>query len=612
MCGIIGAVSSRDVVPLLLDGLQRLEYRGYDSAGIATINQDGEFSRTRCAGRVKALIDMIGNGHAISGTTAVGHTRWATHGAPSTINAHPIIANQRIAVVCNGVIENYEQLRETHRKDGIDFESETDTEVIAHEMVHYINRGEKFIDAMQRTVERLSGSYSIAAISVSDPSTIAVARQGSPLIIGMGNDELFVASDMIALADIAHSAIVLENGDVAQISFSNSVQVYDVHGHQVERERLPLELRADPISLIGYSHYMQKEIFEQGTAVAETLENRIASNRLLEKQTFGYAAEDVFDQVQAVQIIACGTSYYAGLVAENWLESFGMPCRAEIASEFRYRDHAVPENALVIAISQSGETADTLAALDEARRIGYSHSLAITNSPFSSLVRASDLVLQTHAGPEIAVASTKAFTTQLVSLLLVGIALARRQGLSESDEAHIIEELRALPSRIDRTLELDGRIAQLASEFADKDHALFLGRGAHFPIAMEGALKLKEISYIHAEAYPAGELKHGPLALVDSRVPTVAVAPNNSLLNKLKANIQEVRARKGRLFVFSDSGAPITGDDLIEIVRIASSGEYTSPILHAVALQLLAYHAAVIKGTDIDRPRNLAKSVTVE
>ena len=612
MCGIIGAVSTRDVVPLLLDGMRRLEYRGYDSAGIAAIGSNGQFSRTRCAGRVETLAEMINNGHTISGTTAVGHTRWATHGAPSTDNAHPLIADRQIAVVCNGVIENYENLRQAHLDCGIAFESETDTEVVAHELVRFVKNGDSFIDAMRNTAALLSGSYSIAAMSVSDPTTIVAARQGSPLIIGFGDGEMFIASDMVALTTVAHSAIVLENGDLAEISDEATLRIIDKDGIEVRRELQPLELRADPVSLSGYSHYMQKEIFEQGVAIAETLENRISTEHLLEKQTFGFAAEKVFDQAEAVRIVACGTSYYAGLVARNWFESFGIPCEAEIASEFRYRCHAVPRNCLVIAISQSGETADTLAAVDEARRLGFKHSLAITNSPFSSIVRETDLVLQTHAGPEIAVASTKAFTTQLVSLLLVGIALARRRKMDSADESKIIAELRALPSRIEQALNMDERIALIAEEFADKEHALFLGRGSHFPIALEGALKLKEISYIHAEAYPAGELKHGPLALVDSRVPTVAVAPNNSLLTKLKANIQEVRARKGRLFVFSDAGAPIVGDDLIEIINVAPSGEYTSPIMHAIALQLLAYHAAVIKGTDIDRPRNLAKSVTVE
>ncbi len=612
MCGIIGAVSSRDVIPLLLDGMRRLEYRGYDSAGIAAINDAGGFSRTRCAGRVETLAGIIENGQPISGTTAVGHTRWATHGAPSTDNAHPLIANQRIAVVCNGVIENYEQLRDVHVSSGIAFESETDTEVIAHELVRFIKRGEQFIDAMRSTASHLSGSFSIAAMSVGDPSKIVAARQGSPLIVGIGDDEIFVASDMLALANIAHSAVILENGDIAEISEGATLRVIDKDGNETERERKPIERRADPVSLLGYSHYMQKEIFEQGEAVSETLENRISTDRLLEKQTFGYASEQIFDGTDAVRIVACGSSYYTGLVARHWFESFGIPCEAEIASEFRYRSHAVPDNALVVAISQSGETADTLAAVEHAQRIGFKHTLAITNSPFSSIVRSTDLVIQTHAGPEIAVASTKAFTTQLVSLLLVGIALARRRGMSNDTEAQIIGELRSLPAEIERALELDGRVAEIAAEFADKEHALFLGRGSHFPIALEGALKLKEISYIHAEAYPAGELKHGPLALVDSKVPTVAVAPNNTLLNKLKANIQEVRARKGRLFIFSDTGAPIAGDDLIEIINVTPSGEYISPIIHAVALQLLAYHVAVIKGTDIDRPRNLAKSVTVE
>ena len=612
MCGIIGAVSNRDAVPVLLDGLRKLEYRGYDSAGIAAINAEGKFERTRCSGRVETLAEMIGNGSPLSGTTAVGHTRWATHGAPSTNNAHPLIANEHVAVVCNGVIENYEQLRDVQQESGIVFESETDTEVVAHELNQMISSGNSFMAAMRKTAEKLHGAYSIAAMCVSDPSTIVVAREGSPLIIGFGNKEIFIASDMIALAEIADSVIVLENGDIAEISSVEHVKIIDRSGYQVERNCEPLKLRTDSISLEGYSHHMQKEIFEQGVAVAETIEYRISADRLLEKQTFSYAAEEIFDRTQCVRILGCGTSYYAGLVARMWFESFGIPCDAEIASEFRYRDHAVPTDALVVAISQSGETADTLAALEEAKRIGFRYSLALTNSPFSSLVRETDLVLQTHAGPEIGVASTKAFTTQLVCLILLGLALARRRGLTPEKESEIVSELRMLPTRIEEALKLNDKIEKIAWEFADKEHALFLGRGVHYPIALEGALKLKEISYIHAEAYPAGELKHGPLALIDAKVPTIAVAPNNHLLSKLKANIQEVRTRKGRLIVLADTGAPIDGDDYIEIVNMSPSGEYSSPIIYTIALQLLAYHVAIIKGTDIDRPRNLAKSVTVE
>lgn len=611
MCGIIGAVSHRDIVPVMLDGLRNLEYRGYDSAGIATISADGKLERTRSVGPVEELAKALADGSALSGTTALGHTRWATHGAPSVSNAHPLIANDRIAVVCNGIIENYERLRERQLGEGRAFESETDTEVIAHELDRHAGEGVEFVEALRKTVSELQGSYSIAAMSTADPAEIVVARHGSPLLVGIGDRELFIASDMLALAEIATEAIALENGDIAQITGA-SYRVFDQSGKEVDRERLPLEPRPDSRSKGGYPFHMLKEIHEQADAIAQTLDQRISDSSLLERQTFGWAAKAIFDQVESVQITACGSSHYAGMVAKHWFESMGIRCDAEISSEFRYRKHVVPDNALLIAISQSGETADTLEALREAKRIGFEHTMAICNSPFSSLVRETDLVLPTKAGSEICVASTKAFVTQLASLILVMIALARRRGLSAEKEAEIIGELLKLPATIEQTLELNDRIMQIAAEIAEKDHAVFLGRGAHYPIAQEGALKLKEVSYIHAEASPAGELKHGPLALIDERVTTVVVAPNNHLLDKLKSSIKEVHTRNGRLIVFSDSGTPITGDDLVEVVDIVPSGEFTSPIVHVVPLQLLAYHVGVLRGCDVDKPRSLAKSVTVE
>ncbi|CAI8038384.1 Glutamine--fructose-6-phosphate aminotransferase [isomerizing] [Geodia barretti] len=596
MCGIIGAVSNRDIVPTLVDSMRIMEYRGYDSAGIAVINSNGEFDRERCVGKVEKLVHSIQNGSSISGTTGIGHTRWATHGPANEANAHPLISSGRVAVVCNGIIENYEELRHQHLQEGSIYDSATDTEVILHELMKFLDDGLGFLDAVKETVKRLIGSYAFAALCISEPGKIIVAKRGCPLLIGFGDNETFIASDAIALAKIAKSIIVLENGDIAEISGVSETNIIDQFGEEVKRKDESILIQPKLVDLAHYSHYMQKEIFEQGSAVANTLEERITNNCMLEIETF---------EVEAVRILACGTSYYAGMVARIWLESMGIPCEAEIASEFRYRNPVVPDNALVVAISQSGETADTLAALNQASKLGYKYSLAICNSPFSQMTRVTDLVLHTRAGPEISVASTKAFTTQLVSLLLLMIALAKRR-------AEIVSELRALPSRIEALLQMDKDIAELSDYFADKEHTLFLGRGTHYPIALEGALKLKEISYIHADAYPAGELKHGPLALIDAKTPTIAVAPNNHLLAKLKANIQEVRARGGKLFVFSDSGTPIKSDELIEVIEVVKSGPFTSPIIHTIALQLLAYHVAVTKGNDVDNPRNLAKSVTVE
>ena len=613
MCGIIGAILSKNVVPVLLESMQFMEYRGYDSSGIAVISSNGDLQHKRRVGKVAELANALNNGSKLSGNAGIGHTRWATHGEVAEFNAHPITSNENVAVVCNGIIENYEDLKLEHLEQGYVYDSETDTEVIAHEVSSNLSKGLSTLEAINATINRLTGSFSFAVLVKTDPNRIIAAKRGSPLLVGLNKNDVFIASDAIALSKIAESIIVLENGDVVEISNNNKqTNIIDKDGKKVDREHQQITIKAESIDLAHYSHYMQKEIFEQGSAVTNTLHNRIAGDRLLEQEAFGTTASEMFDHVRAVRIVACGTSYYSGLIARFWLESLNIPCETEIASEFRYRQPVVPDNCLVIAISQSGETADTLAALEHAQTLDFEHSLAICNSPSSSLTRMTDLVLNTNAGPEISVASTKAFTTQLASLLLTTIALGRRNGLTEDQETEIVHELRLLPSRIEAVLQMESEIKKLAENFADKEHVLLLGRGTHYPIALEGALKLKEISYIHADAYPAGELKHGPLALIDAKMPTIAVAPNNHLLSKLKANIQEVRARKGKLFVLSDSGTPIVGDDLIEVLELVRAGPYTSPIIHAVALQLLAYHVALIKGTDVDNPRNLAKSVTVE
>ena len=612
MCGIIGAISNSNVVPTLVNSMRLMEYRGYDSSGIAIINPEGDLDRRRCVGKVEKLAESISNGSQLSGSIGIGHTRWATHGAAEERNAHPIACRDEIAVVCNGIIENYEILKDQHLFDGVVYDSETDTEVIVHEILGGINSGLDLHAAVSGTVAKLEGSFAFAALSVTDPEKIVVAKRGSPLLIGLGNDEVFIASDAIALAKIAKTIIVLENGETAVVSRDSGPVIFDKDGKEVHRLDQLIPIRAELIDLAHHSHYMHKEIFEQGSVVANTLSERIADDRINEIATFGETAPAIFDKVRAVRILACGTSYYAGMIGKIWLESLNIPCEAEIASEFRYRKPFVPDECLVVLLSQSGETADTLAAQEHAANLGYKHSLSICNSPASSLTRVTDLVLHTKAGPEISVASTKAFTAQLVSLMLLTIALARRRGFTAEQEAEIVHELRALPARIEAVLQMDSQIARLAENFANKDHVLLLGRGTHFPIALEGALKLKELSYIHADAYPAGELKHGPLALIDEKMPTIAVAPNNHLLSKLKSNIQEVRARGGKLYVFTDSGTEMKSDELIEVFEVVRAGPYTSPIIHAIALQLLAYYVAIIKGTDVDNPRNLAKSVTVE
>jgi glutamine---fructose-6-phosphate transaminase (isomerizing) len=610
MCGIVGAVAQRDVLGSLVEGLKRLEYRGYDSAGAVVLDAGGKLSRARAVGKVAELEQQL-IGKSLLGHTGIAHTRWATHGAPSEANAHPHICRGTVAVVHNGIIENHEELRACQIEAGYEFTSQTDTEVVVHQIHRHLQSGDNLFDALRATVAELVGAYALGVISVTDPSRLVAARRGSPLVIGLGEGENFIASDVAALLPVTRRFIILEDGDIADIT-KDSVRVINEAGQQVDRKIHISNLTADAVERGEYRHYMLKEIFEQSRAVSDTLEGRIFEGRVLE-ESFGPGAGKIFDEIQGVHIIACGTSYHAGMIARYWLESLaGIPCSVEVASEFRYRKPVVRRNSLIVSLSQSGETADTLAALHEAKKLGFGHSLAICNVPESSLVRESELVLMTRAGPEIGVASTKAFTTQLVALLILVVVLGRRHGMSKELEGEIVRELERVPAQITQTLELNKQIQILAERFADKNHALFLGRGAHYPVAMEGALKLKEISYIHAEAYPAGELKHGPLALVDADMPVVAVAPNNDLLEKLKSNLQEVRARGGQLIVFADASSGVKSTEGVEVINVAHSEDYVSPIIYTVPLQLLAYHVAVLKGTDVDKPRNLAKSVTVE
>jgi glucosamine--fructose-6-phosphate aminotransferase (isomerizing) len=610
MCGIVGAVADRDVVPILVEGLRRLEYRGYDSAGVAVLDSDSRLQRIRSLGKVSALVEAMSD--KLHGRLGIAHTRWATHGEPSEANAHPHICRHTVSVVHNGIIENHEQLREVQRKKGYEFTSQTDTEVVVHQIYEYhVEQGEDLLQAVQSAARDFVGAYALGVISAQEPGRLIAARSGSPLVIGVGIGEYFIASDVAALLPVTQRFIFLEEGDIADIRRSGLV-IYDAKGKPVERKIVESELSADAVDRGEYRHYMLKEIFEQPRAIADTLEGRISQGRVLE-QAFGAKAEKIFDQVQGVHIIACGTSYHAGLIGRYWLESIvGIPCSVEVASEFRYRKPVVRKNSLIVTLSQSGETADTLAGLLEAKRLGFGHSLTICNVAESSLVRESDLVLMTRAGPEIGVASTKAFTTQLVALMLLVMVLGRRNGLSAEEEARFVDGLEKLPGEIDRVLKLDKPIQMLAEQFADKHNALFLGRGAQYPVAMEGALKLKEISYIHAEAYPAGELKHGPLALVDASMPVIAVAPNNELLEKLKSNLQEVRARGGELIVFADMHSDVQAEEGVQVLEVAPVDDAISPIVYTIPLQLLSYHVAVLKGTDVDQPRNLAKSVTVE
>ncbi|MDT8383614.1 MAG: glutamine--fructose-6-phosphate transaminase (isomerizing) [Gammaproteobacteria bacterium] len=610
MCGIVGAVADRDVVPILVEGLRRLEYRGYDSAGIAVLDAGGCLARVRSMGKVAALVESMAD--TLKGTVGIAHTRWATHGVPSQNNAHPHICRDTVSVVHNGIIENHEKLRAAQIAAGHRFTSETDTEVVVH-LLHdnHVDQAKDLLVAVQDTVADLEGAYALGVISTREPGRMIAARRGSPLVVGVGIGEYFIASDAAALLPVTQRFIFLQEGDIADIRRSGLV-IYDAQGAVVERPIKESELSADAVERGEYRHYMLKEIYEQPRAIADTLEGRISNGRVLD-QAFGTRAAEIFDTVQGVHIIACGTSYHAGLIGRHWLESIaGVPCSVEVASEFRYRKPVVRKNSLIITLSQSGETADTLAGLLEARRLGFGHSLSICNVPESSLVRESDLVLLTRAGPEIGVASTKAFTTQLVALMLLVIVLGRRHGMTAENEARLVAELEKLPAEIDRVLKLDEPIRQIAEQFADKHNALFLGRGAQYPVAMEGALKLKEISYIHAEAYPAGELKHGPLALVDESMPIIAVAPNNELLEKLKSNLQEVRARGGKLLVFADMHSQLKEEEGLQVLNVAPVDDAISPVVYTIPLQLLAYYVAVLKGTDVDQPRNLAKSVTVE
>jgi glucosamine--fructose-6-phosphate aminotransferase (isomerizing) len=609
MCGIVGGIAQRNVVPILIEGLKRLEYRGYDSAGLAVV-ADSKIYRQRQTGKVKGLEDLLAV-DPFAGNIGIAHTRWATHGKPSTLNAHPHVCNNKIAVVHNGIIENHAALRETQKAQGYTFTSETDTEVIAHQIYHELQQAGSLLQAVKNTIKHLEGAYALGVINKDDANTLITCRKGSPLVIGVGIGEYFIASDVTALLPVTQRFIFLEEGDVAEIT-TNSLVIYDHNDQVVERPIKESSLKADAVDKAGYRHYMLKEIYEQPRAIAETLEGRFIANRL-QDSAFGHNAAEVFAQVKSVQILACGTSYHSGLVAKYWFEKLArVPCHIDVASEFRYREPMLSEDTLVVTISQSGETADTLAALLEAKRLGAKYSLSICNVPESSLVRESDLVLMTRAGPEIGVASTKAFTTQLVTLMLLVIALGRRFALSAEKEAEMTSELFQLPGIIENVLQIDQEIEALSEQFAEKNHALFLGRGSHYPIAMEGALKLKEISYIHAEAYPAGELKHGPLALIDAEMPVITVAPNNSLLEKLKSNIQEVSARGGQLIVFLDESITTEEDENVQIVRVPKVNNLIAPIVYIVPLQLLSYYVAILKGTDVDQPRNLAKSVTVE
>jgi glucosamine--fructose-6-phosphate aminotransferase (isomerizing) len=609
MCGIVGAIAERNVVPLLVDGLKRLEYRGYDSAGIAVVN-DSLLARRRMPGKVSTLEGLL-ESQPLQGATGVAHTRWATHGVPNESNAHPQVAGDRIAVVHNGIIENHDSLRRELKAKGIKFDSDTDTEVIARLIHLYSEQGMDLLDAVRTAVNRLEGAYAIGVLDRDVPERVIGARLGSPLIVGYGDGENFIASDIAALVAVTQRFSVLEDGDLVEITRTGA-RIFDSQGRPVERPERLSQLNADAVERGDYRHYMQKEIFEQPEAIANTLEGRLGSGRVLEA-AFGHKATEIFERVESIQILACGTSYHAGLVARNWFEGLaGVPCSVEVASEFRYR-HPVPHpNCLVVAISQSGETLDTLEALRYAKKLGFGATLAIVNAPESSLTREADLVFMTRAGPEIGVASTKAFTTQLVSLLMLVTVIGRRHAIGDNRERHIVEQLMHLPKSCEQVLRRDEHISILSAKFADKHHALFLGRGVQYPVAMEGALKLKEISYIHAEAYPAGELKHGPLALVDGDMPVIVVAPNDTLLEKLKSNMQEVRARGGVLYVFADAKSGVKPAPGVHVIEIEPAGENVTPIIYTIPLQLLAYHVAVLKGTDVDQPRNLAKSVTVE
>lgn len=611
MCGIVGAVAARDVVPILMEGLRRLEYRGYDSAGVAVLADD-TIQRIRAEGKVSILQDMLAKS-PITGRTGIAHTRWATHGVPSERNAHPHIVEGRLVLVHNGIIENYQSLKEPLLTAGYKLLSDTDSEIVACSITEKLKKGKDLLSAVRETTHELEGAYALCVMDSKDPERVIGVRSGPPLVVGIGKGvgEHFLASDALALQCVAEQFIYLEDGDIAELS-RKSINIYDKEGNKVERKIYNRTFQQDAIDKGGYRHYMQKEIFEQPNAVRDTYSNAIHAGRVLEA-VFGPKAKEIFDKTQHVQIVACGTSFHAGQIGRLWLENIaGISCQVEIASEFRYRKRVLLPNTLLVCISQSGETADTLAALQSIKSENYCGTLSICNVPDSSLVRATELVFLTNAGPEIGVCSTKAFTTQLTALLMLTLVLGRRHGLSVDAEKNLVQQLMQIPEIIGSSLEMAETIENMAKLFAHKSHTLFLGRGLQFPIALEGALKLKEISYIHAEAYPAGELKHGPLALVDKDMPVVVSAPNDSLLEKLKSNIQEVRARGGELIVFAPKSAGIVPGPGIHVLEVPEVSELLSPIVYTVPLQLLAYYVAVQRGTDVDQPRNLAKSVTVE
>jgi glucosamine--fructose-6-phosphate aminotransferase (isomerizing) len=609
MCGIVGVVAQREVSEILLEGLRRLEYRGYDSAGIAMLNHDGKLQRTRRQGKVSELSDACRETPPV-GRSGIAHTRWATHGEPSEINAHPHVS-EGIAVVHNGIIENHESLRDYLIQEGYVFESETDTEVIAHLLNHELKIGSTLRDTMGRVLDQLEGAYAVAIIDENNPGTVMAARLGSPLVVGLGIGENYIASDPQALRPVTDRFIFLEEGELVEITAAE-VSIFGHNKTVIESRAVTLDQRHDPADKGSYRHYMQKEIFEQPEAIKRTLAGRLSNKHVL-THAFGISAESVFQEVSAIQIVACGSSYYTGLVAKYWFEEYaGVPCQVEIASELRYRKSVVLPKTLLVTISQSGETADTLAALRDANDKNYIASLCLCNVPNSSLVRESDLSLMLEAGTEICVASTKAFTNQLVDLLLLVGAIGQYNQLDGAGHRQLVEALKTLPGVVKSTLKLDDQIRHIADKFADKHHALFLGRGSHYPIALEGALKLKEISYIHAEGYPAGELKHGPLALVDDDMPVIAVAPGDELIEKLKSNLEEVRARGAELIVFADEYVTIRNAERVTVLKVPSCSQLISPIIYTIPVQLLAYHVAVFKGTDVDQPRNLAKSVTVE
>ena len=610
MCGIVGAVAQRDVAEILINGLHRLEYRGYDSAGVAVVNEHHELQRVRCLGKVKALDEAVSEKPLIGGT-GIAHTRWATHGEPSETNAHPH-ASGTFAVVHNGIIENHEELRELLKSRGYVFLSQTDTEVIAHLVEWEMRSTDSLLEAVKKAVKQLTGAYGMVVMDSRHPEHLVAARSGSPLVIGLGIGENFLASDQLALLSVTRRFIFLEEGDIAEIT-RRTVDIYDTYGNKVEREIHESNLENDAAEKGKFRHFMQKEIYEQPTALINTMEGRINHENVI-VDSIGNGAKHILEKVEHIQIVACGTSYNAGMVARYWFESLaGVSCDVEIASEFRYRKFVTRPNSLLITLSQSGETADTLAALRLAKEKGYMAALTICNVAGSSLVRESDLAFMTRAGVEVGVASTKAFTTQLAALLMLVTALGKVKGhISAEKEQEIIKAMQSLPAEIEKALAFDTEIEALAEDFAEKHHALFLGRGAFYPIAVEASLKLKEISYIHAEAYAAGELKHGPLALIDADMPVIVVAPNNELLEKVKSNIEEVRARGGQLYVFADKEAGFTPSEGMKIITMPKVNDIVAPIFYTIPMQLLSYHVALIKGTDVDQPRNLAKSVTVE